>query len=123
MIKFSVHRDCLERYWKEKDFCLCLEENGFERVDSFKNYEADRKKQWLMLFLKKQSLVSEAACDTKRMRKKNQAFDSGKNVIVIGLCGESKAGCAKEALCSNLWSCRDWCFCPRSSATYRSPAL
>ena len=31
------------------------------------------------------------------MRKKNQAFDSRKHVIVIGLCGESKAGCAAAA--------------------------
>ena len=51
---YGMHMKHFRRKWKEEDLCLFLEENGFERVDSFKNYEADRKKQWLTLLLKKQ---------------------------------------------------------------------
>lgn len=50
---YGVHIEHFRRRWNKSDLCNFLTDNGFEIIDSFENYEADRKKQWINLILKK----------------------------------------------------------------------
>lgn len=50
---YGVHIERFRRKWNKNDLCNFLMDNGFKIMDSFENYEVDRKKQWINLILRK----------------------------------------------------------------------